>query len=806
MNKPQVPEGSRTNATSTSEWLAKSARYIPDVLFDQKLILDGYRIRFAIDFSVLRDFLRPWGQAAFPERVVHKSTVNLSESEIENIFATAYLTNEMHKKKHLCRSLLLPEYLEEFLEDSAFVALNGLYRDWYRMKQAMQRVESEYPQLAEVAKLDAEARNRWFRDNRIAWLNILGREFVTLAKLAFAGEIRYPRASTCLSFLNFGDEFVDLHEIAMGTDDALGEEQYAALQRPMLKFLMEGLDRRLAHMNEIERARTRVQIEDSCRRDARALQRVIQLNKQYWQNGRKEVVYLLTSSQRFWTAYDTYRDNAFRKACEIATKSVRNEEATYALRHPFCIVLLLAYWPSAVMTDDVESKRKLIETLSALHRRAYVYRPIIGYRRNDAEDQSGEYSDKHARVVGRTSQSLEHWKNLALSLQQSELLPAAFSAEGITRAATDFLVALRDSTYHDFQDILLRARESEYQILLKAVRHMISIYVGDIVDERFLQERAGQVFAFPYLLHFETQKIQQLINKLRAPFVEYHRMHQQDIEQNLNTVRQCLKELIGVLDPDQNQIIEAPILTGALLVLLDRLDDAERFVKAGTPPTGKNACREWGYLRALIQTRQVLTKDEVSVASVISARKALTKLLSRPDQDPRIQDRILLLRGYELEYREGAAKAAEIDSYLQSLKVLATGDESELYHMLPGEILRELRWRTWNNYVYFATTFGRRLNNNKWTKEAYSEAMTHLERYAQDYPAEVKHTIGKCFLNYALTFNDEPTRMDHLVRARKWYDLAADEKGTSETSIGRNASTFDAEYAELAKEINKLKK
>jgi hypothetical protein len=748
----------------SQDWFDKTAACWEDVLYDQRLILEGYKLRFALDFKDLHDYLRPWGS---PRK---HDEPPLTES----ILATAWLTYKIKEKKKLRKPTLLPEYLKEYVHHFARTAVTGVWDEWTAVQTNVLRLERQHPIIRQAGAVDDADSGAWLDEHPNELSELLRNEFDTLVKLALSSRYLHSRGEGIPDWWSILDQFEDPDEFKRYWTNIGKGEQYERLHEPIHQFVLA--------LFEEKREDPSVRLEDlerSGRHDARALQRVIQLNAGLRAAGDKEVVYLLTSSKRFWTIYEN--NEVFRDECRISWPHPASRPPTRVLRHPFCIVLFLKHWPAGRATDDDEARREVVKTLEGLQSEVHVYSSFVRQSRAlQHEGLAGGQVDELRRRYDDAVKKLGSWSNLALALQQNQLLPVSLGRQ-IARDAVAFLRYVGRSEFPEFRRMLEAKRDEEYEGLIRVVFWLIEHCVTRIVDAPFIARSIGQVSAFPYLLKFEDQRIADAICRLRQARAVWRSEGKKQIQVVLAAVREALLSLVRLLGPSAEprlQFGDAAILGGSLLLVFDQYDEARRFLRASFLREGA-ARNEWKYLRVLLDYRRLMASAPASVDEYSEVLNRVPEAVA--EKDDRVRNQQLVLKTCVLVRRPDRPTRGDAEDVLSAFDQLATAVKSRkrlfwgASHTDASQ-QDELSYCVWNNYVYALLELADRLKVDDWILRAHKLANEHLELKGGDYPTEVKHTLAKVAYCYAMTLpSGSEERRASLRESRKRFRAVAQE-------------------------------
>jgi hypothetical protein len=527
--------------------------------------------------------------------------------------------------------------------------------------------------------------------------------------------------------------------------------------------------------------------ERNARHDAQALQRVIQLNAGLRAADAKEVVYLLTSSKRFWDTYEQEENDAFRDECRMSWPPSAARPPTRALRHPFCIVLFLKHWPAGRPADDADARRELIKTLEELQPEIHVYSSFVRQsRRLQHEAVAAGGTDELAIQYKEAIKKLGSWSNLALALKQNELLPVSLGRQ-IADDAVAFLHYIGKTEFKTFRRMLEAKRDQEYEGLILVVFWLIEYCITRTVDAPFIARSIGQVSAFPYLLNFEDQRIADEIRRLREARARWRCEGKKQIQVVLTAVREALFSLVKLLGPSadpQLQPGDAAILAGGLLLVFDQYDEARRFLRASFSPEG-TARNEWKYLRVLLDYRRLMASAPASVDEYSEVLNRIPEAVA--EKDDRVRNQQLVLKTCVLLHRPDLPTRDEAEEVLSAFEQLATAVKSRkrpFWHGFREGVSQqdELSYRVYNNHVYALLELADHLKVDHWISRARTIANQHLELKGGDYPTEVKHTLGLVAYRYAMTLRrGSGERQESLRESRRRLRDAAREKQFLET-------------------------
>jgi hypothetical protein len=749
---------------SPGDWLSKAASHCEDLIFDQRLLLDNARIRFALDFNDLRDFLRPWRAPITGEQ----------EPLLESILATAYLIYDMDKKPQLKQTLLLPEYLQEYVEHAAYTNVFGHHDEWQAMRKAAEGLEQNRL-VAEAAHVDSNDFEAWCTAHEKELLQLFEGDFVTLAKLAYSAAC-YGSDSGTASSLDVLSNLADPSEFGSIWHDIGAGNEFDELFKPLFEFVKRANERRPPDRSE------RVDdIRRTCERDACALQRVIQLNawlsslNNDWRKS-KDVVYLLSSSGRFWETYNDEVNSRFRKACRLRIEIERQSHETRIVRHPFCFALFLAYWPRAGGTHDPTARQELLGRLQRLLARARLWMRMIS-------EGGTESNSLHEKV----QQEFGSWTNLAFSLKRSELLPPFMATKDVPRAALNFLRLIREMDYSEFADKLVAQRDRKYHDLMVAMFRLIEHYIGQMVNSAFIVRKIGDLDSFPYLLRLQSADVKGEVEKLRSIGKKWRELGsdgREEVLQITSDALACLVKRIGPSERGEVRLPEASLLAGSLLILLDQLEDARHFVRAAPPPSDPVLKTEWKYLRVFIEYRRLMALHVEDADAYDEAAGRISETDAK--NDPRIMERLLVLRVCQLSKQKDDPSQDSASDILERLgdlvKRLSVKMEVGRWLWTPwgsmsDAVDEQLLPRVQNNYVYALALLGRRLKVDKWLTEAYERAIGWLCPNVSKSPSEMKNTIGKAIFYYAdsACVPEVPRKRALYEEALKWYKEAEDD-------------------------------
>lgn len=721
------------------DWFEKTAACWADVVYDQQLILDGFRIRFALDFKDLRDYLCPW-------------TTSHPRGEpplIESILAVAWLTHAIERKTKLLRPVLLPEYLEEYVAQVAHTHVNGMWQEWETMQREAARIERDYEFARQFDAVSTDTRDSWLREHQDDLGTFLGREFDTLVRLALSSRYLHSRGAGVPDWWSVVEKFEDPVVFEPLWSGVGHDDQYQGLHEPFHKFALE-------LFNRISPSDPFIQVEDlerNARRDAEALQRVIRLNASSRTHDQKELTYFLTSSERFWRLYQ--QNESIHKECQISWPDSVNRSPTHVLRHPFCITLHLAHWPSGCPTDDEAARRELLKVLTERYPGGQVRTTLVQQSRTASPPTSERRDAEKAASYDQALRMFEAWSNLAVSLQQNELLPLPLGRD-MAREALALVQYVRETNFPAFREIVEAKRDEQYEGMLRVILELIEHSFARTVDTSFLARSIGHVSAFPYLLKFQDRRALQEIDRLRAARQVWTSSGKSQIERVLSEVRLALMNLVKLLSPSTRPPLDSAdafVLAGALLLVFEEYDAARHFMRATFGPVG-SAAKEWDYLRVLVDYRRLMASKATTSGDYRDALRRISGDMS--EADPRIRNQELVLRVRELATRAegGARKDAEaLFSQFEQLVTATRGPFAVIRERLDRSthVQDRLSYRVWNNYVYALLELQQKMNIAEWALKAQRLAVDHLELKTSDYPTEVKHTIAMAHFRYAMT-------------------------------------------------------
>ncbi len=759
------PEALKQQARDSYEWFRRSALSLSDVITDQRLILDGYRIRFALDFSELYQFLHPWGSSTE------------GESELDSVLATAFTMYQRGRNPPLRKTLLIPEYLEELDEHVMVLANAGVEYERQILHNMAHELESQ-PTIRQAHHDNAPDLLQWYEQHREDVLHLLRADFPKLARVALSSELNYtPHQRRILRF-NLGHYF--------DGPDALGDDwPVNVAASPLYPELLTALHAAVQHNKSAAPPRSHA-LQLSCDRDARALCTVIEINRALQRRQAREIVYLLTSSPRFYSAMSTRAE--FRHAAEVSLPTREFGTLTTAvIRHPFCIIAFLAHWPTASDLDDTEARRKLLRRCGEINlqvpllltstreRLAFVERNCTG-----AWDTCGHQSECVRIQEELDSYDVEFgsWINLALSLQRCKLLlSTTFTIRGILKRVGVFVQAISTGVLKTRVDADLQGRRDERYLQVARARFDL---IRDLVRSRVTPEAvqkgvAGPFVLFPFDVRFRDPDVRQRVRELREACRVPSPTTAELLREHVDSARAAVNALVGILDPTTHPELspgEATILAVSLILLLAHPNQARRFVLRFQGLDDEYWETEREYLRLLVEYRLALETNRVGVVKRVAALAA--EFLKAVPQDRRVGLIGLtltmesVLASEEISAASGDTLARRFEEFQTTLAGELSLEQDEDRRLT----LSQLLFRTANNRTYLLLRLGDRLARADLCREALEVAKRHVEPQLEEWPIQdIRHTVGLAYLRFAQTCADESERQKCF---RKSNDLLSE--------------------------------
>ncbi len=731
------------------DWFGKTAQHCNDLLFDQHLIQAGYKIRFAIDFNEIHNFLHPWPVDS-----------NGPAPALESIFAMAYLLFDLTTKPDLELPILLPEYMEEFLEHAAFLKLTGVQTDLNRLRSEVFRLESEYPVLKTAYDATTTEDDSWFTAKREELVHLLRSEFSAIVSLGVTHALNYRRNQQPL-VIDFGRTFADLNHF-LPAWDTTGRNNVDRQYKLLYDNLYDHVSRTAQHREQLNEGRP-PRTNRTCERDAKALLRVTQLNSWLQSHGEREVVYLLTSAHRFYRP----AASSFANALELTLTVKGQKLQTSLLRHPFCIVLFLAHWTGSTSTADSQARTALIRRLEyhkwfAPHAAALVSKPPSPTTRSD---------------WSAIEELLGSWANLALSLQRTLLLPSELRSDNVIRNALSLIQLVRSEESRVLDVELLAAQQNVQAGIKNALYVLLKLYIETVVDRSFLVGNAGLIREFPYLLRTTFGQVEEVRSTLRS----LGSLDPSKItSEHLNAARKSLMGLLTLFGMEEYQLssADAVIVGTLLLILFDKLDVAEVLLKSEPSSSGVANTDAIQFLANLVDYRRILRDRPSDPRTYIKVAERLRRRNTHNHPLTECHTLVLDALAWKLQTPD-LAKAQQIaHAFVQLLERTPLDDDSPAI----GSTSNSVRYRITNNYVTALGWFAEGLNSADFANEAFRSAVTVLEPQLDDSSSEVRDTVGVAYWQYARLgeIADKEARKRYFALAKAHIEYAcANQAGMS---------------------------
>jgi len=747
------------NIDQTERWLKKVQNYVSTLIIDQRLILAGYEIEFAVDFNEVCKVLHPFN-------VPNPEAPEAGEQSLESLLACAYLLYQQGMKPHLSKPILLRPYLDELVEHLSYLQTyaDRLQREKGKLRDQISRLK-KLPGISRL--IDAGTENRDYSEEEVLELaQLLSSRFSDVARILWAQELNLTLKGPILN-INLESHF--------SSPPILNRTMREKVDRLSAGFV------KLLWAKRHTRRLKLIHPDCNTRRDAEALATVSVMNEEKNRQKDRQITLLLTSTEAIESAVSTkYQQNPevrdFAQSMNLSRKWTDKEgnrvgyvpDTVPIVRSPFHVVMFLCFWPGDPGEDDRNQREELIRRCQASESRAMlaetdIRETLLFYRDTCLRKfESCEHKNRCTEIrkkYGELAEALGSWRNVGISLQRNDLVPEEMRPHSIAKRVIQSLQTLLRSPElsRKIDEQLRELRHNSREVVENTIRRIVFDGIESQVDETFIEDNFGRISAFPYRIRFTNEAVRNAVsNCINACRAARSRKGGPDtgINECVETFRNAIEIIIDAKGEGLSQ--DRVNLTAAFLMLLGEYEMLDKFVDSRDFASDQGQEQEWFYIWTFSKYVAFRIRGGLDEQTVKWFSGIVDPLLRKQrDPDLRIQNLMALMRLNSV--REdldtmGQVLPSEKSAIEVWRKIVAKGN---VVAALAGD---DFPNTSLNNLAFALATVGRRTGAEKMLREA--RELGERLRAIDDPPPEFLDTIGRCYGYWGL---EEPdTRTDDL--------------------------------------------